>query len=130
MTAHNPVKRAQAAGFEPVRLTPESSGGRCSHDSVTGLRVWIPVQGPHLKVIRKSFARSRTGVVGVGYGHKGPGGPNGFVVNMGSKSRFFNINRLGRSEAFRLAVKARAQWEQRIEEINQAILAARGGGKA
>ena len=123
MTAHSAIKRAQAAATAPVYLEPGASSGRLAYDPDKHLKAWLPVVGPHLKVLRKTYANNKTGVVGVGYGRKGHGFC--FIVNLGRRSKFFNINRLGRSEAFRLAVKCRAEWEQRINEINAAILKAR-----
>lgn len=64
------------------------------------------------KFYRKPTARSRTGVVGVGFATVRSYGKTAsyFTANVGTVRRF-NINRLGREEAFRRALKCRAEHE-------------------
>ena len=62
----------------------------------------------------RATSRSRTGVVGVGFSRFRKDGKlvNFFTANLGPRGvRKFNIDRMGRSEAFRSAVAARAHYE-------------------
>jgi hypothetical protein len=65
-------------------------------------------QGPGL-----SASRSRTQVPGVGLALVAIHGRKQlhFTAHLGQKTKKFNLTRLGRAEAFRRAVKARATFE-------------------
>lgn len=88
---------------------------------------WEAVRGPHLIQVRQRFARNRTGCPGISYGQQRRHNRDYefFYVNLGKTHRRFNITTLGREEAWRRALKLRAEHEARIAEINGAIRAAR-----
>lgn len=72
----------------------------------------FPVKG-RCWIRSKPTRRSRTGVTGVSFalisihGKKHPH----FTATMGRRNKNFNITRLGRSEAWRRALRARANYE-------------------
>lgn len=85
---------------------------------------WQPVRGPHLRVVRTRHARNQTGCVGISISHSRDGRTY-YYAQLGPTSRRFCIQTLGRQEAFRRAVKARADHEIKVREANAAILRAR-----
>lgn len=121
---HNPAARAEAAAGPQLTIVDVSTaaGGR----SGTGGR-WERVQGPHLRVVRRRHARNRTGCPGISFSVERHGRKTYeyFYVNLGRRNRRFNITALGREEAWRRALTLRAEHEDRVAEINRAILQAR-----
>jgi hypothetical protein len=71
---------------------------------------------------KEATSSSRTGVRGVGF--RLINGNPCFVAFLKSRSREFNCNRLGREEAFRRALKARAEFELAAPD-NRAITSER-----
>jgi len=85
----------------------------------------VHVKGPHIRALRTKHARNKTGVVGISYGKDRSRGRSYFWVNLGSSSRKFCIETLGRSEAWRRAVALRYEHERKIAQANTVILSAR-----
>lgn len=83
------------------------------------------VAGPHLRVAREAHARNRTGVVGISFGVDRARGRTYFWVNLGTGSRRFCIETLGRAEAWRRAVALRKEHLRKLTLANAVILAAR-----
>ena len=83
------------------------------------------VTGPHLRIARAMHSRNRTGVVGISYGTDSARGRSYFWVNLGSGSRKFCIETLGRSEAWRRALNLRLEHLKKLEQANALILEAR-----
>lgn len=121
---HNPAARAEAATGPQLTIVDVSTaaGGRSGFDGR-----WERVQGPHLRAVRRRQARNRTGCPGISFGveTRGRRTYQFFYVNLGRRSRRFNITILGREEAWRRALMLRAEHETRVTEINHAILIAR-----
>lgn len=98
-----------------------------------GKLIYLPVEGPHLTQIRRR--RTNTGVPGVSFSsaQRGPGHRRYdyfFAKVGGNRSVRFNIQTLGREEAWRRAVRARAEYETTVMTANEAIRAAREGRAA
>jgi hypothetical protein len=89
---------------------------------------WEAVQGPHLRVVRSDHRRNRTGCVGISIS-RSKRGRTYYVANLGSTNRRYCIETLGRAEAFKRALQARAKHELTVQAANEAILAARGTAK-
>jgi hypothetical protein len=121
---HNPAARAEASTGPQLTIVDVSTaaGGRSGFDGR-----WLRVQGPHLRAVRSRHARNRTGCPGVSFSveRRGRKTYQFFYVNLGRRNRRFNITTLGREEAWRRAIKLRAEHEARVEEINHGILLAR-----
>lgn len=95
---------------------------------VDGKLVYFPVEGPHLTQIRRR--RTNTGVPGISFSSakRGPGCRRYdyfFAKVGGNRSVRFNIQTLGREEAWRRAIRARADYETAVMAANEAILAQR-----
>lgn len=125
-SGHDPAARAEAAVklWEPI--TPEPELLALAAPEPANHRA--PVQGPHLRVARRRFARNKTGVVGISLSRKVRA--NGrierrLVVNLGSTNRSFNVETLGPNEAWKRAVALRAQHEAKVARANAMIIAAR-----
>lgn len=127
---HDPAKRAEAAvprwtsGMPKPDQLAQAGGGR---DLGGGL--WERVTGPHLRAVRSQCARSKTGIVGISRcrfrkGRKKPLREY-YIAQVGPRSVSFCIDTLGHDEAFRRAVRARAEHEMKVRRANAAILAAR-----
>ena len=94
---------------------------------VKGQLVYIPVQGPRLKQLRPS-RQTNTGVPGISFGIRmSPSGRkvNYFFTRDDRRSFSFNIDTLGREEAWNRALRVRAQHEREVTARNAAIMAAR-----
>lgn len=128
----NPQRRAEAA-VRPVprrqRPNETCAAGYDYWDEEKQVHVWQPVKGPHLSTVRKQHARCKSGVVGISFSvfakDKGRAKHRYWIVNLGSTSRSFNIDTLGPREAWRRAVKLRAQHELAVAAKNAEILKAR-----
>ena len=83
------------------------------------------VKGPHLRVVRTNYAKSKTGIVGISIGRDRARGFTYFWVNLGSSSRRFNITKLGQAEALRRAIALRKVHLEKLALANAAIIAAR-----
>jgi hypothetical protein len=95
---------------------------------IDGKLVYLPVQGPRLKQLRRRS--TNTGLPGVSFvsSRRGPGHRryDYFYARVGgNRSVRFNIDTLGREEAWRRAVRARADYERTVEAHNTAVLTAR-----
>jgi len=133
MSAHNPEARA-AAGAMPVVLfgvygrtvesyrPPEGDLGTAA--PAQHRHKWVPVSGPHLRVVRERSARNKTGIVGISFSRARDGGRYVYV-NLGSTSRRFNLATLGREEALRRAIALRKEHVRKLLQANAVILAAR-----
>jgi aspartate aminotransferase-like enzyme len=82
------------------------------------------VRGPHLRAVRREHRRNRTGCVGISISRSARG-KTYYVANLGSTNRRFCIETLGRAEAFKRALQARAKHELTVQAANEVILAAR-----
>jgi hypothetical protein len=128
MSAHNQTKRSEASCVLSLpALSPSTAAGGClAYSPEEKKNIWRPVQGPHLCALRQHCVKNRTGVVGIAFGQKKRGSSTWyFIVNLGRRSRAFNIKTLGRHEAWRRAVKCRANHELKIASRNAVVLAAR-----
>jgi hypothetical protein len=126
---HDKARRQAAAAHKPLVLEGPCRGG----DKLSG-GVWRPVEGPFLRTVHRS-ARNTTGVPGISYSTLRIRRKDGsvrirrvFYVNLGLTHRRFCLDTLGKEEAWRRAVRLRAQHEMRIRQINEAILTARTAG--
>ncbi len=130
---HDAAARREAAvkRFEPVAPEPEALQGARGGKKLSGGR-WQRVEGPHLRTLRKACPRNRTGVVGISLGHVMKNGriQRVLYVNLGRTHRKVYVERIGPTEAWKRAVKIRAEHERRIAAANAAILRARGAGPA
>lgn len=128
-TAHDADRRAESSADPRLLAGQQLDLSDCASGLAHGGR-WIAVRGPHLKKVYRRNKRSRTGVQGIGY-YVGPAAPGRttkyryFVVSNGRQVRRFNITTLGKEEAWRRALKCRAEHELRIRAINETILSAR-----
>ena len=125
MSAHNPKLRAEAAVPRHGDALPDPVALAHATPPVHGHK-WQPVRGPHLRVVRGLDRRNKTGCVGISY-TRSQTKPNfsHFCAQLGPTCRKFRIETLGRHEAFRRAVAARAEHEIKVREANAAILNAR-----
>lgn len=131
---HDPEARRQAAAF-PLVLFGEHGrtveGYMPAEDDLAAARQpehaheWIPVEGPHLRVVRSRDRRSKTGVVGISVSRSKAKGRHYIYVNLGSTSRKFCIETLGRAEAWRRAIALRRAHVEKLALANAAIIAAR-----
>lgn len=131
---HDPAARAAAAARSPLSREDLAIAG--GGEDLAGGK-WLRVCGPHLRAVRNQHKRNRTGCPGISMGTTRMRRADGtyrrrsfFYVNLGKSSRKFCIESLGREEAWRRAVKLRADHEKRIAAINAEILAARQAGTA
>jgi len=132
--SHDPQKRA-AARFGPEQLRAIENAvfsTVCEHGEDVYLphlrrNGWKPVVGPHKIALRSKDRRNKTGCVGISetviQARK-----NGrvsckryFYVQLGRQSRRFNIDALGRAEAWRRALRLRARHEILIQNLNERI---------
>jgi len=127
-TDHNPDRRREASADPRVRRRQQLDLGAAAPGKNTWGK-WTPVRGPHLKTVRTKFSRNTTGVPGISLSRIAcnAGGKKYlyFYVQLGRATRRFNITTLGKSEAWRRALKCRADHELSIRNINAAILDAR-----
>ena len=67
-------------------------------------------------IYTKPTARSTTGILGVGFSRMVRDGRpvSYYTANLGGERRRFNANRMGRNNALRAAVKARAGFEKQV----------------
>jgi hypothetical protein len=128
---HDPEARAEAGvkRWEPVTPEPELLAIAAPEPPSHRARV----KGPHLRVVRKRYARNKTGVVGISLANRRA--PDGrvarrLVVNLGSTNRAFNVETLGPNEAWRRAVMLRAEHEAKVARANAMILKAREKAEA
>lgn len=129
-TDHNPDRRAEASA-DPRLLRRQKLDLTVAAEGVPTWGKWTPVQGPHLKVVRTKHAGNRTGVPGIAFTSFQPRKArrvDAFVVNLGKTCRRFNIRTLGREEAWRRAVRLRAEHELKIRAVNAQIVEARKKG--
>lgn len=135
MAKHDPNARAAASATRRPRLPEipvDAAAGTPDYDPETQKTIWVPVRGPHLRTVRQRFARNTTGCPGISRATcrlRRPGGGwnvrEYFVVNLGQTCRKFGITTLGEAEAWRKALRCRADHELRIRAINQTILTKR-----
>ena len=89
-----------------------------------------PIAGPPLRKIHAK-RRNNTGCVGVTYVSLTTRRETYFAAALGAgRRRRFRIETLGRHEAFRLAVKCRAEHERQTAAINSAIRETRAARKS
>lgn len=96
----------------------EAKAGEHAHE-------WGAVTGPHLLAVRRRDRRNKTGIVGISVSRSGKTGRHYLYVNLGSTSRRFCIETLGRTEAWRRAVALRREHLRKIAQANAVILRAR-----
>jgi hypothetical protein len=113
------VEGYRPADEDLAHAAPASSDGCRRH-----------VAGPHLRIIRTRDHRSKTGVVGISMSRRQRDGRHFYIVNLGSTSRRFCIETLGRTEAWRRATLLRREHVKKVFAANAAILAARAKGGA
>jgi hypothetical protein len=131
---HNAESRRQAAAV-PLVLFGEHGrtveGYMPANEDLAAARPaearheWVPVEGPHLLAVRSRDRRSKTGVVGISLSRRKATGRHYLVVNLGSTSRNFCVERLGSSEAWRRAIALRRAHLEKVALANAAIIAAR-----
>jgi hypothetical protein len=90
-----------------------------------GRNEWVPVQGPHLRAVRARDRRSKTGVIGISISRSKKTGRHWLVVNLGSTSRKFCVETMGKTEAWRRAIGLRREHLEKLALANAAIIAAR-----
>lgn len=131
---HDPEKRREAAAVPLVLFGTHGrtvEGYRPADEDLAGAREgearheWSPVVGPHLRVARSRDRRSKTGIVGISISRRKTTGRHYIVVNLGSTSRNFCVERLGKTEAWRRAIALRREHLRKLALANAAILLAR-----
>lgn len=131
---HDPTARA-AASPQPIVLlgdtgrtvapyTPADEDLAAARPAASH-RAGEGISGPHLIALRRRHARNRTGVVGLSLGYDRRRGRHYVYVNLGSRSRCFCIETLGRDEAFRRALQLRRRHVEKVEAANRRIAEAR-----
>lgn len=130
---HNPDARAEAAALTPI--TRADLAGAAGGEKLGG-GVWVRVQGPHMRAVRRTYKRNHTGCPGISLSTSRSRRADGsfrtrhyYYVNLGKTHRKFCLESIGREEAWRRAVRLRAEHERRITAINAAILEARQQAK-
>ncbi len=137
---HNPEARREATAWPVILFGDRGRTVESYRPAEEELHVarpaiarheWVPVVGPHLRVACARDRRSKTGVVGICISRM-PSRRNRlfFVVNLGSTSRRFCIDTLGREEAWRRAVALRREHVIKVAQANAIILRAREATKA
>ena len=136
LQGHDAAARAEAAVSRWRGPRPATLAGAGGGLDLPGGK-WARVRGPHLRALRMRHARNRTGCPGISFGVSRVRRRDGsvrvrhfFYVSLGSAWKKFCIEALGRNEAWRRALKLRAEWETRIRQANAAILAARSEAAA
>ena len=92
---------------------------------------WVPVTGPRIRHATTRDKRNKTGCVGISIKHKKSGSLRRayYSARCGKGAAEFCIDTLGRAEAFRRALAARAEHEMKVRRANAVILAARNAAK-
>lgn len=132
INGHNPAARAEATVPRWRSATPSPLQLRHAAEPEHGHH-WQPVRGPHLRPVHAKHGKSRTGVVGISYGIRNmkrkttpePLVRHFYFVQLGGTNTSFCLETLGKAEAWRRAVRCRAEHELKIRRANAAILAAR-----
>ena len=108
------VEGYRPADEDLVSATPASANGVSRH-----------VAGPHLRLSQHQHRRNKTGVVGISVSRDRATGRHYLYVNLGSTSRHFCLETLGRTEAWARAVQLRREHLRKLAQANAVILAAR-----
>src|SRR4051812_31330573 len=108
INGHDRSARAEARVGTRGTIIPPAQALAAAAAPVHG-NVWQPVRGPHLRVVRRGYRKNRTGCVGISFSKSGNGRCTYFIVNLGRSNRRIRIETLGREEAWRRAVKLRAE---------------------
>ncbi len=131
---HDPLKRREATAIPLVLFGAHGrtvEGYRPADEDLSAAmpalshKAGAAVSGPHLRTVRRRFARNRTGVVGISLEYERVRDRHFYVVNLGAGHRRFCVETLGRPEAWRRAVALRHEHERKVLLANATIRHAR-----